>query len=338
VTDDPLELPATATRVHLMADAIGLPAPARDRALRLATASPAPAEWRRFLSTALALLGAGLALAGVVCFFAYNWSRIGRFGKLGLIEAGIVVAAVVGWRRLPRLSGQIALAAAAVLVGPLLGVIGQTYQTGADPYGLFLTWALVIAPWVVAARFPVLWVVAVAVLDAGLALWWTQVVSGGGDGELAALLLVASVHAAAVAAWEWQRRRPAPWLDGAWAMRAVAATGFGALFAASAAFVVDPDGVRGRLNVPGLVGLVALAAAITAALAYHRRVRPDRFVVTVAVLAGMALVAVAVGRLLVVDLDLDELGLLLVALLVIAEIALGLRWLRGAAPRREREA
>ena len=339
VTNDPLELPATPARVLAMADALALPEPVRDRALRLATASPGPREWRRFLSVALALVGAGLALAGVVCFFAYNWSRIGRFGKLGLIEAGILVAAVAGWRLLPRLSGRIALTAAAVLVGPLLGVIGQTYQTGADPYGLFLTWALVIAPWVVAARFSVLWVIAVMILDLALGLWWTQAVSSArGDGELASFVIVALVHAAAVAAWEWQYRRRTPWLDELWAPRALAAAGFAALFAASAAFVVDPDGVRSTLNVPGLVGLVALAAAIAAAFAYHRRARRDRFVLTAAALAGMALAAVAAGRLLVVDLDLDELGLLLVALLVIGEIALGLRWMRGARPHREREA
>ena len=309
VTDDPLELPATPARVLAMADALALPEPARDRALRLATASPGPREWRRFLSVALALLGAGLALAGVVCFFAYNWSRIGRFGKLGLIGAGILVAAVAGWRLLPRLSGRIALTAAAVLVGPLLGVIGQTYQTGADPYGLFLTWALVIAPWVVAARFSVLWVIAVVILDLALGLWWTQAVSSvRGGGELASFVIVALVHAAAVAAWEWQYRRRTPWLDELWAPRALAATGFAALFAASAAF------------------------------AYHRRARRDRFVLTAAALAGMALAAVAAGRLLVVDLDLDELGLLLVALLVIGEIALGLRWMRGARPHREWEA
>ena len=336
-TTDPLALAATPARVHAMADAAVLPPAARTRALRLAAATPDGAEWRRFLSAALALLGAGLLLAGVVCFFAYNWSRFGRFGKLGLLGAAIAVAALVGWRLLPRLSGQLALTAAAVLVGPLLGVIGQTYQTGADPWGLFATWVVLIAPWMVAARFAPLWLIGIAVLDLALGLWWTQAVSSSrGDGEIAAWVIVGLVHAAAVAAWEWQRRRATPWLTEAWAPRVVAATGFAALFAAAAAFVLDPDGVRSTLNVPGLAGLVLLAFAIAAAFHWYRRERDDRFVLTAAAASGMALVAVAAGRVLVQDLDLDEFGLLLVALLVVGEITLGLRWLRGA--RRQQEA
>ena len=334
MTDDPLTLAATPDRVRRAADAAGLSAPALDRALWIATASPAAGAWRRFLSRALALIGAGLGLAGVVCFFAYNWSRFGRFGKLGLLEAGIVVAAILGWR-LPGLAGRIALTAAAVLVGPLLGVYGQTYQTGADPYELFLTWALVIAPWVVAARFSILWAIAIAVLDVALAQWWTQAgAPGSSDGEIAAWLTVGLVHAAAVAAWEWQRRRPAPWLDESWAPRAVAATGLAALFAAATAFVLDPDGPRGGLNVPGLVGVAMLGAGIAATFWYHRRVRPDRFMLTVAAGAGMALATVAIGRVLLRDLDLDEAGLLIVALVVVGEIALGLRWLRQPRPPR----
>ena len=52
----------------------------------------------------------------------------------------------------------------------------------------------------------------------------------------------------------------------------------------------------------------------------------------------MALVAVAAGRVLIADLDLDELGLLLVALVVVGEITLGLHWLRRGRATREREA
>jgi uncharacterized membrane protein len=238
------------------------------------------------------------------------------------------------WRRRRRdLAGQLALTAAAVLVGPLLGVYGQAYQTGADPYGLFLTWALVIVPWVVAARFAVLWLVAVAVLDVGLGEWWLQVgAAGTGDGVIAAWATVGAVHAAAVAAWEWQRRRPAPWLDDAWAARALAVTGLGALFVPAAMFVLDPDGPRQGVNVPALVGLLLFGAALAAVFAWHRRVRRDRLVTTAAGAAALALATVVVGRVLLVDLDLDELGLLLVALVVVAEIAVGLRWLRRARP------
>ena len=50
---------------------------------------------------------------------------------------------------LDAVAGRISLFATAFLSGILLAVFGQVYQTGADPYGLFLAWALLILPWAV---------------------------------------------------------------------------------------------------------------------------------------------------------------------------------------------
>lgn len=299
----------------------------------MVTATPSRAEWHRFLSRTLTLLGAALLLAGIVCFFAYNWSRIGRFGKLGLIEAGIVAAALVGWWRMPRLSGQVALTAAAVLVGPLFGVIGQTYQTGADPYGLFLTWALVILPWVVAARFTTLWVVEVVLLDVALTLWWGQAVGPSTDDSwVGRLLIIALVHGAAILAWEWQYRRPTPWLREKWAVHELGLVGFIALVLGGSWFVLEPTYYGGAFNWGGAVVLAALIGAIATAFWCYRRLRPDRFMVTVAGAAGLAVVAVVVGRVLIDDLDLNAFGWLFLAIFIVVEITVGLRWLRQREP------
>jgi uncharacterized membrane protein len=327
---DPLELPATPGRIRAAARGAGLADRALDRALRIATATPSSDAWRRFLSRALALLGAGLLLAGVICFVAYNWSRIGRFGKFALIDAGIIGATLVGWRMLPRLSGQLALFAAAVLVGALLAVYGQTYQTGADPYGLFLTWSWLIIPWVIAAHFSALWVLELALLDMSLVLFYTQVIGFDRLNEALVLPLdVAGLHAIALVGWEWQIRRARPWLDEEWAPHAVAAVGYLALvIAAAVAVLADREA-----GVPGIVGLVALGIAIAGAYHYYRRLRPDRFMVTVAVAAGMTWVAFVVGRVLFEELKLDMLGFFLMALFLIAEITVGLRWFRGSRQR-----
>src|SRR5688572_10481121 len=116
---DPLELSATPHRVRTAARAAGFSDDALERALDFAIKTPPPAAWRRFLSGALALMGTGLVLAGVVCFVAYNWTRIGRFGKFALVELAIIAATLVAWRKLPKLSGQVSLLAAAALVGPV---------------------------------------------------------------------------------------------------------------------------------------------------------------------------------------------------------------------------
>ena len=331
--NDPLQLPATPFRVQAAAEAAALSRAATHRAREIAAASPEGAAWQRFLARALALLGTALVVAGVVCFFAFNWDRIGRFGKLALIEVAIAAAALVGYWKLPRLSGQIAIAAAAVLVGPLLGVYGQTYQTGADPYGLFITWALLITPWVLAARFTVLWLLEVVLLDVGLGLWWAQ--AGRPPrlyGELGPAVVIGLVHAAAILAWEWQLRRSEPWLTARWAPQELALTGFIALLVPAASLILSPADA-GSLNVVGAAGLVSLVTCIVAVFWYHQQIRPDRFMVTVAGAAGLALAAVVVGRLLMEDLDMGGVGLLLVALFVIAEITYGLRWLRQTRPR-----
>jgi uncharacterized membrane protein len=330
---DALHLPATPRRIRTVAQAAALSPRAVDRALEIATATPSRAEWHRFLRRTLTLLGAALVLAGIICFFAYNWSRLGHFGKLGLIEAAIVAATVIGWWRLPRLSGQISLTAAAVLVGPLLGVIGQTYQTGADPYNLFLTWALVIIPWVIAARFTTLWVIEVVVLDAALALWWSQAIGASFDDRwVGQLVIVAVVHAVAIIAWEWQYRRSTPWLTQKWAPHELVLVGFIALVLGGSWFVLEPQHYRGRFNIGGAIALAALIGAVATAFWYYEQVRLDRFMVTVAGAAGLALAAVVVGRVAISDLRLEAFGWLVLALFVVAEITFGLRWLRQTQP------
>ena len=331
---DPLDLPATPFRVRAAAEAASLSPEGVRRALDIATTTPDAASWTRFLARALTFLGAALVLAGIVCFFAFNWDRLGRFGKLGLIELGILGAVLIALWRLPRLSGQVALTGAAVLVGPLLGVYGQTYQTGADPYGLFLTWALLVAPWVIAARFTALWVVEVVLLDVALGLWWSQVGRPSWVyGEFGPGLFVGLVHGAAVVGWEWQARRGEPWLTEKWAPHELTLSGLIALLMPAASFVLQPvEREASVVNVVPAAGLVLLVAAIAAVFWYHRQIRADRFMVTAAGAAGLGLAAGVVWGLGMVDLDMDAFGLLLVALFVVAEITYGLRWLRQTRP------
>jgi uncharacterized membrane protein len=316
---DPLELPATPSRIRAIARGAPLSPHVAGRALAITLATPAGDEWHQFLSRVLALLGAGLVLAGTVCLVAYNWARVGRFAKFGLIELAIVIAAAIAWRTLPRLSGQIALAAAAVLVGPLLALYGQTYQTGADPYGLFFAWLTLILPWVIAARFSPLWLFALGLLDLSVTLYWTQVMEPKGA-EDAVFLVLFGIHALALLAWERQRRstdRRAPHL--------IAVVGFGVLLAPASILVIDTH--RSAFDA---LGLVALASAIAAVMHCYRRLRPDRFMVTIAVATGLAWVAIGIGRIVFRDLDLNVGGFFIMSLVVLGEIALGLRWYRGS--------
>ena len=322
--NDPLDRTTTPHRLRAAMATSGFGTPAIERAMELATSTPDEKAWRVFLSRTLALLGSVLLLAGAICAVAYNWTRIGRFGKFALIEAVIVIAALTGWYLLPKLSGRLALFGAAVLVGPLLAVYGQTYQTGADPYGLFLTWAGLIVPWVIVARFSLLWILLIGLLDVGMMLWWSQVV---GTEDLPALpLAIAALHGIALIAWEWQLARPRPWLDERWAAYVVAAGGFAALTIGSSVFIVEDRDA----GLAGIASLVLLAGAITAAFHHYRRVRTDLLMVTLAGMSGLVVLAVFVGRIIFDWLDLEVFGFLLMTAFVIAEITFGLQWFRGA--------
>ena len=298
---------------------------ATERGVVLAVETPGGVEWRRFLSLALALLGTALMLAGVICFVAYNWDRIGRFGKFGLLMLGIAGATLLAWRKLPRVSGEVALCAAAVLVGPLLAIYGQTYQTGADPYGLFLTWAAIILPWVIAARFAATWMLALALLELSLALYWVQVVA---PTEIASMLYLplalALINLVALGAWQWQRGFANPWLTERWAQRILGIAVAYAFWFVASAFIVS--GMKAAI--PGFLGIVGLASIIVLALKYYGE-RRERFMVTIAVTAGMAWVTVLAGRIVFETLRMAAFGMLVMAAFVIWQITVGLKLYRG---------
>jgi hypothetical protein len=327
---DPTALPATTHRLRRLAHAGALAEPRAARAVELLHATPGAAEWRAFLGRALALLGAGLLLAGVVCAVAYNWSRIGRFGKFALLEAAIVAAAVLGWRALPPTRWA---ARAARRVG----------ARGAAPRG--------VRPGLPDGRRPVRplphLVRGDRAVDGGRAPLRPLAPRGGAArrraravladvvaprdtaGAVALPLLVAALHAAAIAGWEWQWRRAEPWLHRAWAPHALAAAGYLALLVAAGSAVVG----EWEAGAAGAAGVAALAAAIGASFHYHRRVRPDRLMLTLGGAAGLVWLAFVAGRIVFGVLDLRVSGLFVMALVVLAELALGLRWFRGGRAR-----
>jgi uncharacterized membrane protein len=328
---DLLDLPATPSRMRVAADAAGAPPSAVRQALTLAAASPSSRDWGQFLTGALLLLGAGLLLSGIVCFFAFNWADLGRFAKFGVLQAAVAICAGLGWWKLPNLSGRVALFAAAVLVGPLLGVYGQTYQTGADPWGLFFFWALLILPWVVAAHFTALWILTIALLDTALVLYWIQVVELTEKDLFMLFVWLAAIHLTAVAAWEVQRRRVRPWLDEEWAPRLLVATAFLMLLVPAIGLVLDFE--IGETSGTGLV----IWAAVAAVFAYYSRIREDLFMLTSAGGSVMTVLTFIVGRLIFKELKLEMFGGLLMAMILIAEVTLGVAWLRRMIGRKESE-
>ena len=302
-----------------------LPAEALPAVLRLARITPGPADWRRFLSRLTLWLGTVFCAAAVIFFFAYNWQAMGRYAKFGLAEGLIIAAVFLAWRLgLERAGGKAALLAAALLVGALLALVGQTYQTGADTYELFAVWALAILPWVAVSCFGALWLLWIGLINlAALAYFqafgiWFGLVFGPEK----QLWLLFALNTTALCVWEFAARRGVPWLREIWPVRILAVASGGALTALAVWAVLDSQ--RASIAHP-LVYLTWMAAAYLA----YRRWQLDLFVLAGAVLSIIIVVTTLLSNQLLKQSD--GASFLFIGLVVIGLSALGGYWLKAVA-------
>ncbi|WNG29558.1 DUF2157 domain-containing protein [Cystobacter fuscus] len=322
---DPLDLAATPERLHALAEAGVLSPEALEQASLRAVATPSPAAWRRFLSTTLLGFGSLLVLSGVIYFFAFNWQALHRFGKLGLVLAAITGACIAAWRLGEGLAGQFALLFAAVLVGPLLAVYGQAYQTGADPYGLFLGWGVLILPWVVLARFSPLWLWLVLLVDTALILYSDQIADWKG---VRLLLTLAGINGVAWVATEVFATLGIDWLEGRWLPRVLAMMTVLPLLGPSVMLVASPR----KADPESIVALCLLVGTMGAVYLFHRRVQPELLLLTSCALCAVTLLTTFEGYLLFKQFGSSRLDTFLgLGLLVIAQVWLAVQWLRAEA-------
>lgn len=338
--------PATHRNVEELAAALSLDEAAYRRALEVAELTPDAGAWRRYVDRFLSAAGALLIVAGTAAFFAWNWAALHHLAKLALIQAGLAAAVLLAWRLgIDGVAGRASLLAGAFLVGVALAVFGQAYQTGADPYGLFLAWAVLILPWVVVGRQPGLWLLLQVLLNLTLVMYWTQVLHPPPgqwviaellgpvvwlgatvlDGHLASWLF--ALNAAALVAWELAADRGIAWLEGRTFPRLVALLAFYAVVAPTLVLIaVGANGLTARLS---LVSPLLCAAAVAACLWYYRRRKLDLFMLTAALSSAiLVIMAAAIDSLLGKVED-----SLLLALLLIAQVAAAAYWLRHVAQR-----
>ncbi|MEX2496438.1 MAG: DUF2157 domain-containing protein [Woeseia sp.] len=338
--------PATHATVHELAIALTLDEPAYHRAVELAQLRPRP-DWLHYLDRFLAAVGALLIAAGIAAFFAWNWADLHHFAKFALIEAGIVAAVLLAWRlSIDSTGGRASLFVAAFLIGVLLAVFGQVYQTGADPYGLFLAWALMILPFALVGRQPGLWLLFQLLLNLTLIMYWTQVLhppSGWWqlsqllgplvwigtttlDSRLASWLF--ALNAAALVTWEFAAARGVPWLQGRTGPRIVGTLAF--------LTVLGPTGVLSVVASAGestnltILSPVLFAAALAACLWCYQYRKADLLMLTV----GLFRLILVIMALAIRHLTFDGAGVLLVfALLLVAQVAGAAYWLKGVSRR-----
>lgn len=138
-----------------------------------------PTDWRVFLTKLAWGLAVLLLASGLVTWIAANWENWGHVAKFALAQGAVLISAGLallfrrrsgGWGH--DLGVPAALTGlAAVATGGLLALIGQTYQTGADPWQLFALWTVLIIPWVFTVRSVFLSVLWLVLINTAFYLW-----------------------------------------------------------------------------------------------------------------------------------------------------------------------
>ncbi|MGX9463306.1 DUF2157 domain-containing protein [Shewanella sp. A14] len=168
-------------------------------AMLVASPYPSASMWRQFIANILLYLGVLLLGAGVIFFMAFNWDALSHLSKFAIVETiftlfigGFYLANRARKKSFLQPDGQhnlhdqpnqyfqqtygwslanAMLLGASIMLGALLALVGQTYQTGADPWQLFAIWAVLILPFAYIAGFDLLWLLMVVLLNISLGLY-----------------------------------------------------------------------------------------------------------------------------------------------------------------------
>jgi uncharacterized membrane protein len=303
-----------------------------DTLLEVAGARPGREANLQFLARMLRLGGVLSLAAGLVFFVAANWSRFAVFGRFALVElllVGGVIAALL--RPPPAPLGRAALFLAFVATGALLALFGQTYQTGADVYELFLTWALLGLPLAALSQWSATSAAWVLVLNTALLLFCGWQPAGGllwaalGGRHFQPATLVIGITVLNVGLW-----MVGEYFDVAAVPRWVRHLTISCAFAFGTWAGIDAIVEKGRNA--GVV--LTLLAAMIAVFAYARRQRRDIY--PLAVVLGTAIIVSTVWLGNAMEFN-DEGVLLMLAIWLIGSSTVAGRLLTSTA-RRWREA
>jgi uncharacterized membrane protein len=164
-------------QVHAVIDHLKLTEQQAKLVLESAFPPPGHQEWRRFGEIILMTLGTLFLLSGVVFFFAYNWRALDGFTKLGIAGAGLLLAGVLSSNsKFPALVLRTVQPTVFMLVGVLIALFGQIYQTGANAYDLFLLWALFTIPIALAFNSFMVWFLWHLVVNCTVLMYTGQIV------------------------------------------------------------------------------------------------------------------------------------------------------------------
>ena len=221
--------------------------------------TPTSTRWYAFLDQMVLWIGA-LSLAFALMFFmAYNWSEFGNFGKFLLVES--LMALTIGvylYLKVEKLSAKVMLTLSSILLGVLLALVGQTYQTGADPWQLFFYWAVLMLPWVIIGRFSALWMLWIFLMNVSILLYMLTFRGIFGiyfSSESSLLWVLFLFNTLALLLWEVLSSK-FEWLNVSWAIRVLGFLSGLTVTGLALSFIWEDSNVMALLVWIGWLGMI----------------------------------------------------------------------------------
>jgi uncharacterized membrane protein len=292
-------------------------------ALQLAEVTPKRADWLKFFDRLMLWLGVIFSALSVIFFLAYNWHEMGRFAKFGLVELLIISCLICCWRlNLSSAAGKSTLFGASVLVGALLALVGQTYQTGADTYELFLVWAIAISPWTYLSRNSSQWLFLIALFNVAASLYFYTFNSSffGYYATNDVYWVMFLINSMALVIWEMAASHDVSGLKKRWPAR---------ILAVASGSLITTLVVFGLFDHADSWALIFYAVWIVSAYIIYRHKRRDVFVLAGGVLSLIVVISLFLGESMLRFADAG--GFLLIGLIVIGLSAAGGKWLKSVA-------
>ena len=253
------------------------------QAIQLANISPRPKAWLAFIDSLL--LWVSCIALGLSCIFfiAHNWSGLSKFAKFGLVELSLI-SSVITYLNLKAntIASKAVLLVSTLLLGALLALFGQTYQTGADPWQLFFNWALLITPWVIIAQFAPLLVIWLALINLAFMLYLEvnpAPISLMLSHDANALCLLFLFNSVSFIGWQWLSKSRI-WMQQRWVTCLLALASGSAVTALALSAIFDQV-ILQSLAIP--MWTVFLGAMYW----HYRRVTIDLFMLSLVCLSAM---------------------------------------------------
>ncbi len=303
---------------------------ARDTALELLYPH---LSWGEFSAQLLNILGFLFIVSGLIFYFAFNWENMSPSYKLQTIQAGLLCTVAGSWAfSLQKLSGQLFLCGASILVGVFLAVFGQIYQTGADSYQLFGFWALLILPWVLISRFAALWYLWFVIINVGIFFYWTEVANISTMRNILIFPLLILLNCLFLSLREYGDMRNLSWCQGRWhrillTLSIVVLTMFPIM-----SFILDyKEWPNSYLTLSALLGLFVQFGFIY----YYRAKKSDMWVISITMIALCIITCTAGFKILDVHINNEVFRWLLMSVLTLAVFTVGACILRKLTPTKE---